>query len=157
VDPRAVLDAVVKRKIPSPRRESNPRTPIVQPVAQRYLSNVDLTTLAGDAEDASRFHAKVILDGPKGKLTTFLDRRSTVFMPRSHPGHWHSRPVSMAVFSNAIHFTLKMDAAWISETLIHSRNTTRQNNIHKSPSFDYILSQFNPVHFISQRYIRGYI
>jgi hypothetical protein len=27
---RAVLDAVVKRKIPSPRRESNPRTPIVQ-------------------------------------------------------------------------------------------------------------------------------
>jgi hypothetical protein len=37
VGPRAVLDAaVVKRKIPSPRRESNPRTPIVQPVAQRY-------------------------------------------------------------------------------------------------------------------------
>jgi hypothetical protein len=32
----AVLDAVVKRKIPSPRRESNPRIPIVQPVAQRY-------------------------------------------------------------------------------------------------------------------------
>jgi hypothetical protein len=29
--PRAVLDAVVKRKIPSSRRESNPRTPIVQP------------------------------------------------------------------------------------------------------------------------------
>jgi hypothetical protein len=27
---------VVNRKIPSPRRESNPRTPIVQPVAQRY-------------------------------------------------------------------------------------------------------------------------
>jgi hypothetical protein len=27
--PRAVLDAVVKRKIPSPRRKSNPRTPIV--------------------------------------------------------------------------------------------------------------------------------
>jgi hypothetical protein len=30
---RAGLDAVTKRKIPSPRRESNPRTPIVQPVA----------------------------------------------------------------------------------------------------------------------------
>jgi hypothetical protein len=27
---------VMKRKIPSPRRESNPRTPIVQPVAQTY-------------------------------------------------------------------------------------------------------------------------
>jgi hypothetical protein len=35
VGPRAVLDAV-KRKIPSPRRQSNPRTPIIQPVAQRY-------------------------------------------------------------------------------------------------------------------------
>jgi hypothetical protein len=33
---RVVLDAVVKRKIPSPRRESNHRTPIVQPLAQRY-------------------------------------------------------------------------------------------------------------------------
>jgi hypothetical protein len=30
VGPRAGLDAVVKRKVPSPRRESNPRTPIVQ-------------------------------------------------------------------------------------------------------------------------------
>jgi hypothetical protein len=36
VGPRAVLDAVVKRKIPSTRLESNPRTPIVQPIAQRY-------------------------------------------------------------------------------------------------------------------------
>jgi hypothetical protein len=36
VGPRAVLDAVVKRKIPSPSRESNPTIPIVQPVAQRY-------------------------------------------------------------------------------------------------------------------------
>jgi hypothetical protein len=30
VGPRAVLDAAVKKKIPIPRRESNPRTPIVQ-------------------------------------------------------------------------------------------------------------------------------
>jgi hypothetical protein len=36
VGPTAVLDAVVKRTISSPRRELNPRTPIVQPVAQRY-------------------------------------------------------------------------------------------------------------------------
>jgi hypothetical protein len=36
VDSRAVLDAVVKRKIPTLRRDSNNRTPIVQPVAQRY-------------------------------------------------------------------------------------------------------------------------
>jgi hypothetical protein len=36
VGPRAVLYAVVKRKIPSSRPELNPRTPIIQPVAQRY-------------------------------------------------------------------------------------------------------------------------
>jgi hypothetical protein len=33
---RSVLDAVVRRKIPCPRRESNPGTPIVQYLAQRY-------------------------------------------------------------------------------------------------------------------------
>jgi hypothetical protein len=38
VKPRAGLDAVVKRKIPSPRRESNPRTPIVHPVALHHFS-----------------------------------------------------------------------------------------------------------------------
>jgi hypothetical protein len=36
VGPRAILDAVVKRKIPSPLRELNLRTLIVQSVAQRY-------------------------------------------------------------------------------------------------------------------------
>jgi hypothetical protein len=36
VGSRAVLDTVVKRKIPSPRWESKPRTPLDQPVAQRY-------------------------------------------------------------------------------------------------------------------------
>jgi hypothetical protein len=33
VGPRAILNMVVKRKIPSPRQELNPRTPTVQPVA----------------------------------------------------------------------------------------------------------------------------
>jgi hypothetical protein len=45
VGPRAVLNAVAKRTIPSPRRESNPRTPIVQPVAQRY-TNWAITALS---------------------------------------------------------------------------------------------------------------
>jgi hypothetical protein len=36
VGPRAVLDVVMKREIPNLRRESNLRTPIFQPVAQRY-------------------------------------------------------------------------------------------------------------------------
>jgi hypothetical protein len=38
---RAVLDAVATRKITNPRRESNPITPIVQPVAQRYTDWAD--------------------------------------------------------------------------------------------------------------------
>jgi hypothetical protein len=38
VGPRAILDMVVKRKIPSPRQESNPRTPIVQLIAQHYTN-----------------------------------------------------------------------------------------------------------------------
>jgi hypothetical protein len=37
VESRDVLDAVVKKKIPSPRRESNPRSPTVQPVKQTYV------------------------------------------------------------------------------------------------------------------------
>jgi hypothetical protein len=41
VGPRASLDTVVKRNIPSPRWESNPRTPIVQPVAQRYTDSAN--------------------------------------------------------------------------------------------------------------------
>jgi hypothetical protein len=37
VGPRVGLEAVVRRKIPSPYRKSNPRIQIVQPVAQRYI------------------------------------------------------------------------------------------------------------------------
>jgi len=36
VGPRAILDVVVKREIPSPCRVSNPRTLIIQPIAQCY-------------------------------------------------------------------------------------------------------------------------
>jgi hypothetical protein len=42
VSPRAILCAVVKRKIPSPHRESNPITLIVQPVAQRYTDSTKI-------------------------------------------------------------------------------------------------------------------
>jgi hypothetical protein len=40
VGPRAVLDAVVKRNIPSPFRESNPRTLIVQTIVKGYTDRV---------------------------------------------------------------------------------------------------------------------
>jgi hypothetical protein len=37
--PRTVLDAAVKRKIPSPRRQSNPKTLIFEPVkVLKYLA-----------------------------------------------------------------------------------------------------------------------
>jgi len=43
VGTRAVLDAVVKRKIRNSRRESNPGTLIIQSVAERYtVGNVML-------------------------------------------------------------------------------------------------------------------
>jgi hypothetical protein len=47
VGSRTILDPVVKRKIPSPRRESNPRTPVFQPVAQRYTDSA-ITALSFD-------------------------------------------------------------------------------------------------------------
>jgi hypothetical protein len=57
VGPRAVLDTVVKRKIPSPRRESNRRTPIVQPVAKRYtdlaITALELLLLSSSSSSSS--------------------------------------------------------------------------------------------------------
>jgi hypothetical protein len=38
VGPKAVLDTVVKRTIPSPCWESSPRTPIIQPIDQHYTN-----------------------------------------------------------------------------------------------------------------------
>jgi hypothetical protein len=53
VDFRAVLDAVVDRKITSPRCESNPRTPIVQLVAQDIMKN-DLMETGCEVIDSLR-------------------------------------------------------------------------------------------------------
>jgi hypothetical protein len=43
------LDVVVKRKIPNPCQESNPRTLIIQPIAQCYMfkSKVDIKIVKG--------------------------------------------------------------------------------------------------------------
>jgi hypothetical protein len=51
VGPRAGLDAVEKRKITSPRRESKPLTPTVQPVASRYTDSITFS-----AEKNITFH-----------------------------------------------------------------------------------------------------
>jgi hypothetical protein len=51
VGPRAVLDAVVKTKIPRPLGELNPTTPIVQPTAHCYT---DLMIIMGCAIGSRR-------------------------------------------------------------------------------------------------------
>jgi hypothetical protein len=62
VGPRAVLVAVVKRKIPTPRRESNPITPIVQPVAQRYTdwAIMALYLLSSNKNLSKKLHVTVV-------------------------------------------------------------------------------------------------
>jgi hypothetical protein len=66
VGSRAVLDAVVKRKIPIPRRESNPRTPIVQPISQEDNIRLHLSEIGWEvvdwihlAQDSDRWRALV--------------------------------------------------------------------------------------------------
>jgi hypothetical protein len=44
------LDVVVNRKIPSLRQESNPRIPIIQPIAQRYTDLVPRITVLHSVE-----------------------------------------------------------------------------------------------------------
>jgi len=61
VGPRAVLDPMVKRKIPSPRRESNPRTLIVQPIAQHYDGMMEMF-------DVQRLKLKLIDKNHKMRL-----------------------------------------------------------------------------------------
>jgi hypothetical protein len=45
VGPRAVVDAVMKTKIPSRRRESNPTTPVAQPVASAISTELSILKL----------------------------------------------------------------------------------------------------------------
>jgi hypothetical protein len=77
VSPRAVLDAVVKRKIPSPCRESNPRIWLVQAVAQRYLRDIAIDVakwirLAQDRVQWQAFMYTVMNLHIKGKVKVKL-------------------------------------------------------------------------------------
>jgi len=51
VGPRAVLDVVVKRRIPSPRRESNPRTPIVTLLSTKVTYLSEETEFCSESEE----------------------------------------------------------------------------------------------------------
>jgi hypothetical protein len=87
VGPRAVLDVVVKRKIPSPRRESNPRTPIVQPVAQRlyrlsYHGSPRPIYLYFNTLLVSYHHPFVVLFHPFFSVKShYLRRINAIFFP----------------------------------------------------------------------------
>jgi hypothetical protein len=72
VVPRAVLDTVVKKKIPSPRRESNPRTQIGQPVAQRYTDWAIPTLIENKKRKIIVKHQRLdLLGGVGGGLVFF--------------------------------------------------------------------------------------
>jgi hypothetical protein len=57
VGPRAILDVVVKRKIPSPHQESNPRTPIVPHNVLTLGKCLSFLALLVDAVEAQTEHA----------------------------------------------------------------------------------------------------
>jgi len=63
VGPIAVLDAVVKRKIPSLHRESNPRNPIVQPEKMLILPYLDARF---EVFTAVKIHIDVFWSQPRG-------------------------------------------------------------------------------------------
>jgi hypothetical protein len=69
---RIVLNAVVKRKIPSLRRESNPRIPIVQPVAQRYIDRAitSFSSVLGEITSAN----KVLVGNNQGEENCYKRR-----------------------------------------------------------------------------------
>jgi hypothetical protein len=94
VDPRAVLDAVVKRKIPSPRQESNPKTPTVQPVGQRYTDWLPLVHMLGHLNQFPTFipyfykiHFDILPSTPGSPTSlplTFIDQNSKCFFHLSY-------------------------------------------------------------------------
>jgi hypothetical protein len=85
VGPRAVLDAVM-RKVPSPRRESNPKTLIVQPVRKSKLKTIiTLSTLI----------YRLCRNGTQG-LTNFLAVNTNI-----KARHW-TRPWSTSSVYNQI-------------------------------------------------------
>jgi hypothetical protein len=70
VGSRAVLDAAVNIKIPSPRRESNSKTPNVQPVAQRYTDWA--ITVRSLVETSAKLQLTVIYAKKKNIPRNFL-------------------------------------------------------------------------------------
>jgi hypothetical protein len=73
VGTRAILDAVVKRKIPS--RESNPRTPIVQPEIPALL----------DGEESFLITEKSNCSAGQDILSSSLEPKASLHVPENPP------------------------------------------------------------------------
>jgi hypothetical protein len=91
---RAVLDAVVKRKIPSPCRESNPRTPIIQ----RYTDWAN-TALPPPPPPwrVSSTHYGGWLSGPQSRSGSGAEKRIPSRPLPSKPGRSARIPVTVCV------------------------------------------------------------
>jgi hypothetical protein len=84
--PRTILDAMVKRKIPSPRREWNPRTTTVQPVAiptelSRFLPLLSRDTYSLTIEQTNSLLFEILLTfgAPSARLQNpYCDSSSNV-------------------------------------------------------------------------------
>jgi hypothetical protein len=57
---RAVVDAVVKRKIPRLRRKSNPRTPIIHPADQRYTDSAITALMNTETKEKKVFTSNLL-------------------------------------------------------------------------------------------------
>jgi hypothetical protein len=116
VGPRAVVDTVVKRRIPSPRRESNPRTPIVQPVGQRY-TDWAITVLGYLVRKL--FYWSVTQD--EGQPSVFLLLSKTVIMIVAQS--------SVSFLWNDFLFTVGLfnDASLTAFIILHTLSALRRN------------------------------
>jgi hypothetical protein len=122
VGPRAILDAVVKRKIPSPRRDSNPRTPIIQLVAERYTGNQLLTAVLAHLTITTGFDFRQVL----GIFTT---ASRPALGPTQPPILWVPRALSLGVkrpgrkADHSPHLALRLRKSAAIPPLPHSLHT----------------------------------
>jgi hypothetical protein len=83
--PGAILDAVARRKLPSPRRDSKPRTPIVQPVARGYtdwaITALGCGACSWNCRKGRRSHTYVITEQELDPKTSHSQHSTTEAIP----------------------------------------------------------------------------